>query len=116
MTQNIKEWFIPRFETEVHQAYQQRTTRLGDTVSGGGTFVGDKCYFPRLGVVEAYENVRFAELALANADQDFIEVSAKAKFIAFGLYDPDHNKYSIDTARRRPPPSPAPRTAPSSMR
>lgn len=98
MTANIKDWFVPRFETEVHHAYQQMTARLGDTVSGGATFTGDKAYFPRLGAVEAYDSPDFARLVLANAAQDFIEVQANPKFIAFGLWDPHKHKYSIATA------------------
>lgn len=98
MTDNVKEWFVPRFETEVHNQYQQRTSRLGDTVSGGGTFVGDKIYFPRMGVAEAYDSPAFARLALANVSQDFIELTAAPKFIAFGLWDPNAHKYSIATA------------------
>ena len=98
MTANIKDWFVPRFETEVHHAYQQMQSRLGDTVSGGATFTGDKAYFPRLGAVEAYDSPDFARLVLANAAQDFIEVQANPKFIAFGLWDPHKHKYSIATA------------------
>lgn len=98
MTENVKEWFVPRFETEVHNQYQQRTSRLGDTVAGGGTFIGDKIYFPRMGVAEAYDSPQFAKLALANVAQDFIELTAAPKFIAFGLWDPNKSKYSIATA------------------
>lgn len=98
MTQNIKEWFVPKFEDTVHNQYQQNTSRLGDTVAGGGTFTGDKIYFPRMGVAEAYDSPQFARLALANVAQDFIEVQASPKFIAFGLWDPNANKYSIATA------------------
>jgi hypothetical protein len=98
MTENVKSWFIPRFETEVKQSYQQDDSRLGDTTAGGGTFIGDKCYFPRMGAVDCYDNERFARLRLANGDQDFIEVDTKPNFIAFGMYDPDASKYSINTA------------------
>jgi hypothetical protein len=98
MTENVKEWFVPKFEDTVHHQYQQNTSRLGDTVAGGGTFTGDKIYFPRMGVAEAYDSPQFARLALANVAQDFIEVQASPKFIAFGLWDPNANKYSIATA------------------
>lgn len=98
MTQNVKDWFVPKFEDTVHNQYQQRTSRLGDTVAGGGTFTGDKIYFPRMGVAEAYDSPQFAKLALANVGQDFIEVQANPKFIAFGLWDPNAHKYSIATA------------------
>lgn len=98
MTQNVTGWFTERFETSVFADYAQNTSRLGDTVAGGGSFVGDKVYFPRIGVAEAYDNPAFARLALANVGQDMIEVSARPKFIAFGLYDPDKSKYTIATA------------------
>ena len=98
MTENVKNWFVERFETEVFSQYSQRTSRLGDTVAGGGTFVGDKVYFPRIDAVDAYDSPAFARLALANTGQDMIEVSAKPKFVAFGLWDPDKSKYSIATA------------------
>lgn len=98
MTENVKDWFIPRFETEVKQAYQQLTSRLGDTTAGGGTFQGNICYFPRMGAVDTYDNERFQKLRLANFDQDFIGVQAAPNFVAFGLYDPDKHKYSIATA------------------
>lgn len=98
MTQNVTGWFTERFETEVFAQYAQNTSRLGDTVAGGGTFVGDKVHFPRIGVADAYDSPAFARLALANVGQDMIEVSARPKFIAFGLFDPDKHKYSIATA------------------
>lgn len=98
MTENVKSWFVPKFEQTVQHQFQQPDVRLGDTVAGGGTFVGDNCYFPRMGAVDAYENIQFAKLALANVGQDFISVQAKARFVAFGLYDPNKNKLSINTA------------------
>ena len=98
MTENVTAWFTERYETKVHANYQQKDRRLGDTVAGGGTFVGDKVYFPRIDAVEAYDSPAFAKLALANAAQDFIELTAKPKFIAFGLWDPHRQKYSIATA------------------
>jgi hypothetical protein len=98
MTENVREWFIPRYETEVHHAYQQMDQRLGNTVSGGGTFVGDKAYFPRMGAVDVYDSPEFARLVLANVQQDFIELTASPKFVAFGLWDPHKHKYSIATA------------------
>lgn len=98
MTDNVKDWFIPRYETEVKHAYQQMDQRLGNTVSGGGTFIGDKAYFPRMGAVDVYDSPEFARLVLANVAQDFIELSASPKFVAFGLWDPHKHKYSINTA------------------
>lgn len=98
MTDNVKDWFIPRYETEVHHAYQGDATKLGDTVSGGGTFIGDKAFFPRMGAVDVYDSPEFARLVLANVAQDFIELSASPKFVAFGLWDPHKHKYSINTA------------------
>lgn len=98
MTGNVKEWFVPKFEETVHHAFQQSDTRLGGTVAGGATFVGDKAYFPRMGAVEAYDSPAFAQLLLANMAQDFIEVQASPKFVAFGLWDPHKHKYSIATA------------------
>lgn len=98
MTENVKDWFIPRYETEVHHQYQQMDQRLGNTVSGGGTFIGDKAYFPRMGAVDVYDSPEFARLVLANVAQDFIELTAAPKFVAFGLWDPHKHKYSINTA------------------
>lgn len=98
MTQNVKEWFSPKYFEEVHHAYQGDKTKLGDTVSGGGTFIGDKAYFPRIGAVDVYDSPEFARLVLANVGQDFIEVQARPKFIAFGLWDPNANKYTLNTA------------------
>jgi len=51
-----------------------------------------------MGVAEAYDSPAFARLALANVAQDFIELTAAPKFIAFGLWDPAKHKYSIATA------------------
>lgn len=98
MTQNVKDWFVPKYEEEVHHAYQQLDQRLGDTVSGGGTFIGDKGYFPRMGAVDVYDSPDFARLVLANVAQDFIELTASPKFIAFGLWDPHKHKYTLNTA------------------
>ncbi|WP_338577787.1 phage capsid protein [Brevundimonas olei] len=98
MTANIKSWFTPKYFDEVHHAYQGDRNKLGDTVSGGGTFVGDKAYFPRMGAVDVYDSPEFARLILANVGQDFIELTAKPKFIAFGLWDPNAHKYTLNTA------------------
>lgn len=98
MTTSVKEWFVPRFETEVHHQYNDNEQRLGDTVSGGGTFVGNKAYFPRVGPGKTYKNAHMAKLALLNFGSDFIEVECEPEFAAFGLYDPDAHKYSIATA------------------
>lgn len=98
MTENVTAWFTERFETAVHSQYQQLQSRLGDTVSGGGTFVGDKVHFPRIDAVQSYKSPAFARLALANANQDMIEISAEPEFVAFGLWDPHKHKYSIATA------------------
>lgn len=98
MTENVKNWFVPKFEDAVKHYSQQQTSRLGDTVAGGGTFVGDKVYFPRLGAVEAYDSPEFGRMILANANQDFIEVTTNPKFVAFGLWEPHKHKYSVATA------------------
>jgi hypothetical protein len=98
MTDNVKEWFVPRYQTEVKHAYQQMDQRLGATVAGGGSFIGDKAYFPRMGAVDVYDSPEFSRLILANVKQDFIELSASPKFVAFGLWDPHRHKYQIATA------------------
>lgn len=98
MTQNVTQWFTERFETAVHRQFQQTKARLGDTVAGGGTFDGDKVYFPRIDAVKSYKSPAFARLALANANQDMIELTADPEFVAFGLWDPHKKKYSVNTA------------------
>ncbi|WP_303831416.1 phage capsid protein [Asticcacaulis taihuensis] len=98
MTQNVPNWFVTKFNDTVKHRAQQANTRLGGTVEDGGSFVGDKVYFPRMGAVEMYDSAAFARLALANAAQDFIEVSATPKFVAFGIWDAHKNKLSIPLA------------------
>lgn len=98
MTMNIPNWFIKKYEDTVTHRSQQRTPRLADTVAGGGMFIGDSVFFPRMGAAEAYDSARLAVLALANADMDMIEVKAKPKFLAFGIWDPDKNKLNESVA------------------
>lgn len=98
MTGNVKDWFTPKYFEEVKHAYQESRHKLGDTVAGGGKFDGDKAYFPRMGAVDVYDSPEFARLVLANVAQDFIELQASPKFIAFGLWDPHRSKYTINTA------------------
>lgn len=98
MTENVPAWFVEKYTDRVKHLYQQSRRRLGGTVSGGGTFIGDKAYFPRMGAVEMYDSPAFAQLALANANMDFIEVTCAPKFIAFGIWDPHKNKLSINLA------------------
>lgn len=98
MTENVKDWFSPKYYDEVKHTYQESKHKLADTVSGGATFVGNKAYFPRMGAVDVYESPEFARLVLANVAQDFIELEARPKFIAFGLWDPHKSKYTLNTA------------------
>lgn len=99
MTQQVPNWFIEKYNDEVKHLAQQKTRRLGDTTSGGGTFVGDKVYFPRMGAVEMYDSAAFAQITLANAKMDFIELTAEPKFVAFGIWDAHKNKLSINLAK-----------------
>jgi len=98
MSNQVPNWFVQKFKDTVKDRAQQNARRLGGTVEEGGSFVGDKVYFPRLGAVEMYDSAAFAKLALANAKMDFIEVSADPKFVAFGMWDPHKNKLSISLA------------------
>lgn len=99
MTANVKDWFAPKYFDEVKHAYQESKHKLGDTVAGGAQFDGSKAYFPRMGAVDVYDSPEFARLVLANVAQDFIELEASPKFIAFGLWDPHGSKYTLNTAK-----------------
>lgn len=98
MTENVKDWFVPKWSDEVKFAYQGDANKLHDTVTGGGVFIGNKLYLPRMGVVDMYDSPDFARLVLANVDQDFIEIECRPKFVAFGLWDPNKSKYTLPTA------------------
>jgi hypothetical protein len=99
MTQNVPNWFITKFNDEVKHLAQQANQRLAGTVDDLGIFVGDDMFVPRMGAVEMYDSPAYAKLALANAQQDFIKVSADPKFVAFGLWDAHKNKLSINLAK-----------------
>ncbi len=94
----LPNWFIAKYNAEVALRAQQRERRLAGAVTSGGTFMGDYVYFPRIGSVEMYDSHRMAQLALANASQDWINFHCKPKFAAFGVWDPDKNKLSIQAA------------------
>lgn len=98
MTENVKEIFSKKYFDEVQHVYQESKRKLGDTVAGGALFEGEKAYFPRMGAVDVYDSPDFARLVLANIKNDFIELSAQPKFIAFGLWDPHKSKYTIPVA------------------
>lgn len=98
MTEQVPNWFIEKFDDTVTQLAQQRERRLAGFTSGGGVFIGNKVHFPRMGAVEMYDSSRFAQLALANARMDMVEVSANPKFVALGIWDPDKNKLSVNLA------------------
>lgn len=98
MTQNLPNWFTKKYDDTVKHRAQQRDRRLAGTVAGGGTFIGDTVYFPRLGVVEMYASARMARMALANSAMDMISVTAAPRLVAFGIWDPDKTKLSISAA------------------
>lgn len=98
MTIQLPEWFIPKYRDAVLVRAQQKKRRLADSTTDVGTFIGDECHFPRFGSVETYKNQRFAALALANAEHDWVKTQAEPEFVAFGLYDPDKSKLRIQTA------------------
>lgn len=98
MSGNIPNWFIPKYNDEVQARLQQTKPMLADRVSGGGTFVGDKLYFPRIGKVETYSAKRFDPISLANVRMDMIEVHADPEFVLFGIWDPDKVKLNINVA------------------
>lgn len=98
MTEAIPNWFIKKYEDTITHLAQQRARRLAGCTSGGGSFVGDEIFFPRMGSVEMYDSPRFAALALANAQQDMVSVKAKPKFVALGIWDPDKPKLNANIA------------------
>lgn len=98
MSENIPAWFIDKFDDTVKMLAQQQERRLSGCTSGGGVFIGNTIHFPRMGNVEMYDSPRFARLALANAQMDMVEVSAKPKFVALGIWDPDKTKLNVNLA------------------
>ncbi len=98
MSENIPAWFIKKYDDTVLHLAQQRSKRVAGHTSGGGVFIGDQIFFPRMGAVEMYDSTRFAALALANAQMDMVSVTAKPKFVAMGIWDPDKPKLSIGLA------------------
>lgn len=100
MTINVPNWFIEAYNNEVQvRGGTQRARRLAGATRGGGTFVGDSVFFPRMGHAEMYDSPRMAQLAMANVEMDMIEVKAKPKFIMLGIWDPDKSKLSVSLAQ-----------------
>ncbi|HZL00472.1 MAG TPA: phage capsid protein [Caulobacteraceae bacterium] len=98
MSEGIPAWFIEKFDDTVKMLAQQRDRRLAGMTSGGGMFVGNSIFFPRMGAVEMYDSPRFASLALANGQMDMVEVTAAPKFVALGIWDPDIKKLNVNVA------------------
>jgi hypothetical protein len=98
MTYQLPNWFIPKYRDEVKVRAQQMKRRLEGLAEDGGMFIGDDCYFPRFGQAETFKSARLAQLALANANMDFVKAAAEPEFIAFGLWDPDKKKLNISAA------------------
>lgn len=97
---NLPDWFIPKYTDAVKLRAQQKTRRLEGLAEDGGMFVGDDVYFPRFGQVETYKASRMSQLALANANMDFVKTSAEPEFVAFGIWDPDKKKLNISAANQ----------------
>jgi hypothetical protein len=98
MSENIPSWFIKKYTDTVDMLAQQRTKRVAQYTSGGGTFIGSQVFFPRMGAVEMYDSTRFAEIAMANAQMDMVSVTANPKFVVMGVWDPDKTKLNINLA------------------
>ncbi len=98
MTQNLPDWFVPKYRDEVIVRAQQKKRKLEGLTTEFGTFIGDDCFFPRFGSVETYKSARLAALNLANAKMDWVKQNAEPEFVAFGLWDPDKNKLNINAA------------------
>lgn len=98
MSEQVPDWFVAKYNDTVLQLAQQRERRLSGATSGGGMFVGETIFFPRMGAVEMYDSPRFAQLAIANGQMDMVSVTAKPKFVVFGIWDPDKAKINVNLA------------------
>lgn len=98
MTIQLPEWFIPKYRDQVILRAAQKKRRLADATTDVGTFIGDECHFPRFGSVETYKSQRFAALALANAEHDWVKTQAEPEFVSFGIWDADKKKLNIKAA------------------
>lgn len=98
MTYALPTAFLPKYSEEVKLRAQQKKRRLDGCSVSIGTFQGDFYYVPRFGQVKTYKMSRLAELALANKGIDWLKKDCEPEFVAFGLWDPDKNKTTIDMA------------------
>jgi hypothetical protein len=98
MTYQLPTAFIDKYNEEVKLRAQQRKRRLAGLSNNYGTFKGDYFYVPRFGQVTTYSLQRLQELALANKGIDWLKKNCAPEFVAFGLWDPDKDKITIDMA------------------
>lgn len=99
MSQNLPDWFIPKYTEEVLLRAQQTKAALADNVSNGGIFTGDTLYMPRMGQVEAMSVARLQALATTAPPLDWISLQCKPLFLPIVLWDPDMNKLNIKVAQ-----------------
>lgn len=97
---NVPDWFVPKYQDEVTVRAQQKKSRIADRTSPYGTFIGDDCYFPRIGSVETIKSTRLGTLNLLNAAVDWVKFNAVPEFAPIALWDPDRNKLSLPVAAK----------------
>jgi hypothetical protein len=90
---NVKTYF-----KSMDHAYQQGKPKLLQYVTQGGSFIGDKAYFPRMEPVVAQNLQRLTEVSLQNGVHEMIEVGCPARIAAMPVADVDKNKLSVSLA------------------
>jgi len=98
MAHEMPEWFIPKYKDEYKLRSEQKTRRLEGLAEEGGMFIGDDCFFPRLGQSETTRSSRMQELVHNQLPLDFVKVAAEPEFVNFTIWDPDIKKLNISMA------------------
>lgn len=86
------------YETKLLHAFQQKKSKLMNTVTSSGFFVGDKLYFPKMGAVVAQDLQRLQEVIMQNGAHELLELSCKPRVAAMPVADVDKEKLTPQLA------------------
>jgi hypothetical protein len=96
MATSISAAFIAQYEGEVHQAYQQRGSKLRNTVRLKTGVVGSTCYFPKTGKGVAGLKTRHGNVPIMNVDHSQVSASMADYYGADYVDKLDELKFNFD--------------------
>lgn len=94
-TPNMTGLYIETFSESLDTQFQQGNSRLSDTVTDGGAFVGGKLHLPMMGTMESSEFNRADDVLGNELETGFIDLVPKQIKATLPLYDVDKDKLTV---------------------